>query len=46
MVVSEKQQAVSWLERVWPGFGHGLTGGMKEREGRLKNYIEIPEVTG
>lgn len=46
MVVSEEQQSVSWLKRVWPGFDHGLTGGMKEREGRVKNDIVILEVTG
>lgn len=44
-MVSEEQQAVSWLERVWPGFGHGLTGVMKEIEGRVKNDIGIPEMT-
>lgn len=43
--MSEEQQAVSWLGKVWPGFGHGLTGGMKEWVGKVKNDIEIPEVT-
>lgn len=35
---------VNWSKTVWPGLGHRLVEGMREREGRAKDDIQIPEV--